>query len=135
MLYIGIYISTFSFCLRPFSLTFSICRDETIYIYSRFILLQLTFPALFLSFLLFASLFLFFFPSRSFQTSVGEKYIFVHRTKPLSSTLSRLPNISLLLLLPYSFRMFSLSFLFTTSDLKSVSKRDFRKRALKNTYG
>ena len=110
-------------------------RDDIyIYIYSRFILFQLTFPALFFSFLLFASLFLFFFPSRSFQTSVGEKYIFVHRTKPLSPTLSRLPNISLLLLLTYSLRMFSLSFLFTTSDLKSVSKRDFRKRA-KNTYG
>jgi hypothetical protein len=80
---------------------------RAIYIYSRSVLLQHTFPALTLS----LSLSLSFFLSRSFQSSVGEKYIFVHRTKPLSPTPSGSPNT---LFFSYSLtRTFSLSLLLT----------------------
>lgn len=105
MLYIR--VSTFSFCLHPTnslsdSLPFETGRYTYIHGLSFFNSHSLS---LFLSRSLPLS------PSRSFQGSVGEKYIFVHRTKPLSPTPSGSPNT---LFSSYSLtRTFSLSLLFT----------------------
>lgn len=131
MLYIC--VSTFSFCLRPTnsvseSLPFKTRR------YSQFVLLPhiLSF-SLFSSLLPSFSLFLFFFPSRFFQSSVGEKYIFVHGMKPLSPTPSSSTRNTLFS--SYSLtHTFSLSLLFTMSDLRSTTKPDFRERTLENTW-
>lgn len=87
MLYIR--VSTFSLCLRPTnslsdSLPFGTGRYTYIHGLS-FFNSRIPSSSLFPSLLLPRSFFLSSFLSRSFQSfSVGEKYIFVHRVKPLS---------------------------------------------------
>lgn len=138
MLYIR--VSTFSFCLRPTnSLSDSLPFETGRYTYihslsffnSRSLFLSLSFSPLLRSFF---SLLLFFFPSRSFQSSVGEKYIFVHRMKPLSPTPFGSTTRNTLFSSYSLARTFSLSLLFT-SDLRSTTEPDFRERALENTCG
>lgn len=71
-----------------------------------------------------------FVPARSFQSSIGEKYIFVHRTKPLSST----PFPRLILFCPLArTHTFSQSLL-PHSDLRSATKLDFRERTPERTH-
>lgn len=113
MLYIR--VSTFSLRLRPTnSLSDSLPFETGRYTYihglsffnSHSLFLLFFSPSLCLSVSLFLSLFslfLFFFPSRFFQSSVGEKYIFVHRMKPLSPTPSGSPLLRVILSSPLTY--------------------------------